>query len=94
MALSTSSAATSKPSLTSLWATWADDAENEDEAKHFAYRSGMYITEFFRELETEYQHDGSTRHRWVADVLEQMLAEPHDGSNCPPEIFCRLIDQW
>ncbi|OYO07992.1 hypothetical protein CGZ94_21340 [Enemella evansiae] len=73
--------------------TGRDDAENEDEAKYFPYRSSMYITEFFQELETEYQHDGSTRHRWVADVLEQMLTEPHDGPNRPPEIFCRLIDQ-
>lgn len=60
-----------------------DDAENEDEAKYFPYRSSMYITEFFQELETEYQQDGSTRHRWVADVLEQMLAEPHEGPNRP-----------
>lgn len=71
----------------------SDEAEHEDEAKYFPYRSSMYITEFFRELDTEYEHDGSTRHRWVADVLEEMLAEPHDGPTRPPEIFCRLIDQ-
>ena len=70
-----------------------DDAENEYEAKYFPYRSSMYITEFFRELDTEYEHDGSTRHRWVADVLEQMLDEPHDGLTHPPDAFCRLIDQ-
>lgn len=70
-----------------------DDAENEEEAKYFPYRSSMYITEFFQELDTGHQHDGSTRHRWVADVLEEMLAEPHDGPNRPPETFCRLIDQ-
>lgn len=70
-----------------------EDAENETEAKYFPYRSSMYITEFFQELETEYQHDGSTRHRWVADILEEILAEPQDGPNRPPEIFCRLIDQ-
>lgn len=70
-----------------------DDAENEEEAKYFPYRSSTYITEFFRELETEYEHDGSTRHRWVADVLEQMLDEPHDGLTHPPDIFCRLIEQ-
>jgi hypothetical protein len=35
----------------------------------------MYITEFFQELDTDWTHDGSTRHRWVADVLESMLAE-------------------
>lgn len=73
--------------------TGRDDAENEEEVKYFPYRSSMYITEFFRELDTDYQHDGSTRHRWVADVLEEMLAEPHDGPTHPPETFCRLIDQ-
>ena len=26
-----------------------DDAANGDEAKHFLYRSSMYITEFFQE---------------------------------------------
>ncbi|MET8282970.1 hypothetical protein [Micromonospora sp. NPDC005174] len=28
----------------------------------------------------------------MADVLEAMLAEPHDGPGRPPEIFCRVID--
>lgn len=70
-----------------------DDPENEDEAKYFPYRSSSHITEFFEELGTDYRHDGTTRRRWVADVLEEMLAEPHDGSHHPPEIFCRLIDQ-
>ena len=70
-----------------------DDAQSEEEARYFPYRSSSYITEFFQELDTEYQHDGSTRHRWVADVLELMLAEPHEGPTRPPDIFCRLIDQ-
>ncbi|SDL32960.1 hypothetical protein SAMN05216298_3446 [Glycomyces sambucus] len=60
---------------------------------YFPYRSSMYLTEFFQELETDWVHDGSTRHRWVADVLDSMLSEPHDGPTHPPEIFCRLIDQ-
>jgi hypothetical protein len=29
----------------------------------------------------------------VAAVLEEMVAEPHDGPTRPPETFCRLIDQ-
>jgi len=62
------------------------------EPKYFPYRSSSYITEFFQELDTDWTHDGSTRHRWVADVLDSMLAEPHDGPAHPPEIFCRLID--
>jgi hypothetical protein len=64
-----------------------------EELRYFPYRTSMYITEFFQELGTEWTHDGSTRHRWVADVLDSMLGEPHDGPTHPPEIFCRLIDQ-
>lgn len=60
---------------------------------YFPYRSSMYLTEFFQDIDTDWVHDGSTRHRWVADVLEQMLAEPHDGPTRPPETFCRVIDR-
>jgi hypothetical protein len=30
------------------------------------------------ELDT-WVHDGTTRHPWVADVLDEMLAEPQTG---------------
>lgn len=62
------------------------------EPPYFPYRSSMYLTEFFRDLDTDWEHDGSTRHRWAADVVEAMLAEPHDGPAHPSEGFCRLID--
>lgn len=68
------------------------DAE-AGEPKYFPYRSSWYITEFFQDLGTEWRHDGSTRYSWVADVVESMLTEPHDGPTHPPEVFCRLIDQ-
>lgn len=71
----------------------ADDPGPDDQPKYFPYRSSSYITEFFADLDTDWVHDGTTRHRWVADVLDAMLAEPHDGPAHPPEIFCRLIDQ-
>ncbi len=64
-----------------------------NDTEHFPYRSSSQITDFFTELETDWIHDGSTRHRWVADVLASMLAEHHDGPTHPPEVFCRLIDQ-
>lgn len=63
------------------------------ELAYFPYRSSSYITQFFADLGTDWKHDGSTRHRWVADVLGTILAEPHDGPSHPPEGFCRLIDQ-
>ena len=61
--------------------------------KYFPYRSSSYITEFFADLDTEWVHDGSTRQRWVADVIESILDEPHDGPGQPPQTFCRVIDQ-
>lgn len=62
-----------------------------DETAYFPYRSSSYITEFFEEINTDYRHDGSTRHRWVADVLASILDEPHSGPNSPPETFARVI---
>jgi len=63
-----------------------------EEPRYFRYRSSSYLTRFFDELGTDWVHDGSTRRHWVADVLNEMLAEPHDGPTHPPEGFCRLID--
>jgi hypothetical protein len=65
----------------------------DGDPKYFEYRSSMFITEFFADLGTDWIHDGSTRHQWVAGVLESILAEPHDGPTHPPETFCRLVDQ-
>lgn len=65
---------------------------SQDEPSYFEYRSSMYITQFFDELDMDWVHDGSTRHRWVGDVLEKLLAEPHAGPAQPPEAFCRVID--
>lgn len=59
---------------------------------YFRYRSSYYITRFFDELSMDYVHDGSTRHHWVSGVLEELLAQPHDGPFHPPEGFCRVID--
>jgi len=36
-----------------------------DVPAYFSYRSSSYLTEFFRDIDIEYQHDGSTRQRWV-----------------------------
>ena len=47
--------------------------------RYFPYRSSMYISEFFEELGTDRRRDGTTRNWCVANVIEEMLAEPHDG---------------
>jgi hypothetical protein len=62
------------------------------ETAYFKYRSSSYLTEFFEDIDTEYQHDGSTRHRWVAEVLAEILEkEPQAGPNAPPDTFARVI---
>ncbi len=70
----------------------SDLPKDGEEPRYFVYRSSSYITRFFDEMGTDWVHDGSTRHRWVADVLEEILNEPHSGPTEPPEIFRRLID--
>src|SRR5258705_14022457 len=57
----------------------------------FRYRSSSYLTEFFRDCDTDYIHDGSTRNYWVAETLRKILAEPQPNANTPPETFSRVI---
>lgn len=59
---------------------------------HFPYRSSSVITRFFRDADTDYVHDGSTRPVWVSEVLAEILAEPHANAQTPPDTFCRIID--
>lgn len=70
----------------------SEEPGSSSEPKCFLCRSGMCITEFFAGLGTDRVHDGSPRHRRVADVLETMQAEPHGGPARPSESFRRLID--
>jgi hypothetical protein len=55
------------------------------------YRSSSYLTEFFRDCDTDYCHDGSTRRYWVAGTLSEILAEPQPNANTPPDSFARVI---
>ena len=57
----------------------------------FQYRSSSYLTEFFRDCDTDYRHDGSTRRYWVASVLHEILAEPQLNATTPPDTFGRVI---
>ncbi|WP_210249006.1 MULTISPECIES: hypothetical protein [unclassified Bradyrhizobium] len=69
----------------------ADMVCGNGEAVPFIYRSSSQITRFFRDADTDYAHDGSTRAAWVSNVLEQILAEPHPDAQTPPTTFCNLI---
>jgi len=61
------------------------------EERFFVYRSSSYLTRFFQDCDTEYAHDGSTRDYWVANTLQQILAEPHPNAQTPPATFSRVI---
>lgn len=58
---------------------------------YFRYRSSSYITEFFKDCDLDYVHDGSTRGVWVASRLEEVLSQPHPGPSVPPDAFIRII---
>jgi len=57
----------------------------------FKYRSSSYLTEFFRDCDTDYAHDGSTRGAWVSETLQKILAEPQPNPAIPPDTFSRVI---
>lgn len=63
----------------------------EGEEGYFLYRSSSRLTEFFRDCDTDYAHDGSTRNYWVASVLKEILALPQAGPNIPSETFGHVI---
>jgi hypothetical protein len=69
----------------------ADMICGNGEGVPFVYRSSSYITRFFRDADTDFAHDGSTRAAWVSGVLEQILAEPHRDAQTPSLSFCRII---
>lgn len=64
----------------------SDAPRGDAEPPYFHYRSSRYITECFGDLDMDWEHDGSTRHRWVAGVLECLLAESHEG-RAPSGVF-------
>lgn len=64
---------------------------NESAKGLFYYRSSSKITEFFRDADTDYAHNGSTRNYWVADTLANILKDPQPQPNTLPEAFLRVI---
>ena len=61
------------------------------EESFFVYRSSSQLTRFFRDCDTDFVHDGTTRNSWVANVLIQILAEPHSNAQTPPATFSLVI---
>ena len=62
------------------------------DVEHFQYRSSTYLTAFFEHCDMEqFVHDGSTRKKWVASVLEQIIQEPTDEPSLPCPGFHTVI---
>ncbi|MDI1265575.1 MAG: hypothetical protein PS018_20200 [bacterium] len=62
-----------------------------EDRRFFRYRTSSALTEFFQDCDTDYTHGGGTRHRWVAEVLEQILEEPTQNARTPSDTFARVI---
>ncbi|AKB31336.1 hypothetical protein MSSIH_0646 [Methanosarcina siciliae HI350] len=60
----------------------------------FPYRSSSYLTEFFRNIDLDYIHDGSTRRLWVQNVLDELNSKENKNEEClpSPEII-KVIEQ-
>ncbi|MEJ5279811.1 hypothetical protein WH299_11100 [Pseudomonas sp. MYb541] len=63
----------------------------ENTEGYFHYLTGPNLTRFFRDADTEFVHDGSTRRFWVADVLQKILDLPSSNPLMPPDAMLRVI---
>lgn len=59
---------------------------------NFPYRSSSYLTAFFRGIDLDYRHDGSTRRVWVTEVLEELNGKPSLESGFPSPELKRVIE--
>ena len=59
---------------------------------NFPYRSSSYLTGFFREIDLDYQHDGSTRRHWVAGVLGNLNTDLDSKSPYPSPELKKVIE--
>lgn len=67
------------------------------DSDHFPYRSSFYITEFFKECDIDFVHDGSTREIWTSERLSELLEDPQPSAFHLPTRFLivlrNLLDQ-
>jgi len=58
----------------------------------FPYRSSSYLTRFFRGVDLDYVHDGSTRRWWVSNVLEELNKEENSDPDLPSPKLIKVIE--
>ena len=59
---------------------------------NFPYRSSSYLTRFFRGVDLDYVHDGSTRRLWVSNVLEELNKEDNSDPDLPSPKLIKVIE--
>lgn len=59
----------------------------------FPYRSSSYLTRFFISLDLDYMHDGSTRWRWVHDVLKELNQKKPVAPDLPSIEMIKVIER-
>lgn len=59
---------------------------------NFQYRSSYYLTGFFEDCDmAQFVHDGSTRNRWVARTLKQIVGQPSYEPTLPSPGFQTVV---
>lgn len=61
--------------------------------ENFPYRSSSFITRFFTTCDLPFIHDGSTRVRWVADVLSKLNKEQAPVPQLPSSALIRVLQE-
>ncbi|MDV2098195.1 hypothetical protein [Serratia marcescens] len=64
----------------------------DDPFNFFPYRSSSNLTRFFRDLDLEYVHDGSTRRHWVNDTLKDINQRKPISDDLPPKEMVMIIE--
>lgn len=58
---------------------------------HFPYRSSSQLTKFFIDLDLDFVHNGSTRHLWVQEVLNELNDQSSEHENLPNKDLIKII---
>lgn len=59
---------------------------------NFPYRSSSFLTSFFRSIDLEYRHDGSTRYKWVTYVLDKLNGKSSLDADFPSTEIEKVIE--
>jgi hypothetical protein len=63
-----------------------------DAFPHFPYRSSSQLTKFFIDLDLDYVHDGTTRHTWVQETLNELNDKEGEESKILGRDISRVIE--